>query len=138
MPPNIAIQAACIIKDALENVINPAKEDGNLASIKTNTDANAATLFLLHRLITLLESLGVVDVSKRQKVNVDAYAQMTVLGTALSTGFVNAPGNYGPAPSAATTYWQPVWIGPVDQRWEIMDRARTAYNLGIRSQLSFT
>lgn len=118
---------------------NLANTDGD----QINPTTEESTV-LLRRLIKLLESNSVVDSSLRQKVVVEQVTA-TQMGTAI-TGLNSGAGVPASnvitagAPTTGTpitTYYLPVWVGPVDQRWEIIDRARTAYNTGIRSNLTF-
>lgn len=100
------------------------------------------TIILLRRLVKLLESNAVVDSSNRQKIVVEQITAnqigVAVSAAAAATPAPNPISAAAPnTPLAATTYYLPVWVGPVDQRWEIMDRAKTAYNTGIRSHLTF-
>ena len=99
---------------------------------------------LLRRLVKLLESSAVVDVANRQRIAVETIAG-TTLGasvTGLSSGAGVATTNYptaaAPQNYASTSYWLPVWTGPVDQRYQIIDAARTSYATGIRANLAFS
>jgi len=44
----------------------------------------------------------------------------------------------GGAPTMGSGTWQLVWTGPVDQRWEIIQRANIEYNECQRSKFTFT
>jgi hypothetical protein len=107
------------------------------------TDDQYDMLSHLKMLRKLLESSAVVDSAMRQKVVVES-----IIGTSLgisTTGMdsgvgiptTNRPSALAPVSAPSAVYWQPVWIGPVDQRYQIIDAATAAYNLGIRSKLSF-
>jgi hypothetical protein len=113
-------------------------ENGELV----NTEQLNDTLILFRRLLQLADSLSTVDISNRQRVAVETIAG-TTLGRAI-TGVdsgagipapnaiaINAP-SYG-APNAV--YYQPVWVGPVDQRWLVKDQARNTYANAIRSNI---
>ena len=109
------------ITDDTGTVINPASDD---------------TVMLLRRIVKLLESNAVVDVQNRQRVTIDSVpTSITTLG--ISLGNVNTPTTVAPITNTSA-YYQPVWEGPVDQRFRVMEDAHTAYQLGIRSHLSFT
>lgn len=94
------------------------------------------TVVLLRRIVKLLESGAVVDASMRQRIAVETFGVISTLGVNLAATAVNTPSIGAPVMGAAV-YWQPVWTGPVDQRWQIIDQARAAYNTGIRSNLTW-
>jgi hypothetical protein len=107
------------------------------------TDDQYDMLSHLKMLRKLLESSSVVDSAMRQRVVVEGIVG-TTLGlttTGMDSGVgiptTNRPSALAPVSSPNAVYWQPVWIGPVDQRYQIIDAATAAYNLGIRSKLSF-
>ena len=97
---------------------------------------------LLRRLSTQVDSLSTVDISNRQKVVVES-----ILGTTLGRAITGQDAGQGiPAPNSiainapsyaapVAVYYQPVWVGPVDQRWLIKDQARNTYANAIRSNL---
>lgn len=94
------------------------------------------TIVLLRRIAKLLESSATVDGINQQRVSVGNVPQF--LGyNSTSTGTTNYPSNVGPIVAPTTTYWTGVWLGPVDQRWEIADRARIAADT-IRTKLVFS
>jgi hypothetical protein len=119
-----------------------------LASGKIPVDIDNTTsseeAILLRRLVKIMESQANTDSNLRQRVVVENIMG-TTLGRAM-TGLDSGAGVAAPnivtaaapftAPSA--TYFQPVWVGPVDQRFQIMDQARNAYANGIRNNLSFS
>lgn len=119
-------------------------EDGRkeVSASEIASEINDQAITLLRRLVKMSESSAVVDSSMRQKVAVESISGTTlgssVGGTSSGVPGLNIPTAGTPVVGGSTTYWQPVWIGPVDQRYEIIDRARTAYNLGIRNNLIFT
>lgn len=106
-------------------------------------DPNVDLFHLMNKLIKMTESLNVVDFSMRQRVSIDSVpATIPYLGRAIygtDQGGGSATTNYpvatGPAVAPTTVYWQPVWIGPVDQRWEMINTARNTYANSIRSKL---
>jgi len=117
-------------------ILNPATEE-TLQEIES-------TLFWLRRISKQLEPSSAADSQNRQRVAVD-YITGTTLGSSIAgpttgggTPIVNVPTPYAPTNPTSTTYWQQVWVGPVDQRWQIADQARNAYANGIRSNLSFS
>ncbi len=65
-----------------------------------------------------------------------------ISGTLQGVGFtgsnatINAPTNG--APANGTVYYMPVWTGPVDQRWELIQRANIEYNEAQRSKMAFS
>lgn len=40
--------------------------------------------------------------------------------------------------TAALSWYQPVWEGPVDQRWRVSEDSHISYQLGIRNKLTWT
>jgi hypothetical protein len=133
----------------------------NLQIFLEVADNTEESILLLRRILKVLESSAIVDPRRRQKVVLDAIG--TVVATGLptevtttipvsgtvtvgaitspaSTGTSVASGGQGPTasfPTLATTVYQPVWEGPVDQRWRVIEAARTSYAVGIRSNLVF-
>ena len=99
--------------------------------------------WLLRRIVKLLESNGVTDASLRQRVAVESISGSSlgrsVTGLDSGPGYptVNVPTANAPTPSTSTTYWQPVWAGPVDSRYEYLDNARVSYSNSIRNNLIF-
>lgn len=97
------------------------------------------TNILLRRLVKNLESISVVDSKQRQRIAVEdlstALTSMTGLSSGAGVATTNSPTASSPVSSTGSTYWLPVWVGPVDQRWLIIDQARATYANGIRSKL---
>ena len=126
-----SVAGSVSITNSSGNVITPAQDD---------------TVVLLRRIVKLMESQAVVDIAKRQRVAIDSVTGViTTIGTALpglSSGagvaITNAVTANAPTQSAASTYFQPVWVGPVDQRYQIKDNARMVYDTCMRSKLAFT
>lgn len=122
--------AAIRIYDSLGNDINSINDQDTLIAV-------------IQQLIKRVESLATVDLNKRQRVAVETFGVNATQGVAVtgatSGAGVSAPNPVSPnAPSAiagATVYYQPVWVGPVDQRWLIKDQARATYAVAIRSNL---
>ena len=124
--------------------INPAtseKQDEIITNQENLPTAfNNEALWLLRRLVKIMESQGTVDSQNRQRVYIDGgnivlsayYAGASQFNIPNSTVF--APGYNG----TSITYVQPVQTGPVDPRWQIIDQARLVSEQGIRSHLSFT
>jgi hypothetical protein len=94
-------------------------EDGN-----TINPATDESIILLRRMIKLLESQNATDIGNRQRITIDAgtLPNVTTVGTitnALPAGTNN--------------------IGFVNQdQRQFIDVARTSYNTGIRSRLTFS
>lgn len=98
--------------------------------------------YLLSRISTQADSLSTVDANNRQRVVVDGLVSST-----LGRVFAGADSGAGlaipniisaNAPSTGipnAVYYQPVWVGPVDQRWLVKDQARATYANAIRSNL---
>ena len=93
------------------------------------------TMWMLGRMLKAMESLTVVDPAMRQRITVDSGYVFGSAAVAL-TGF-NTPRIDAPGPGASTQYVMPVWSGPIDPRWTNIEQARIAYNLAIRSNISF-
>jgi len=123
------------------------------------TTATDEMISLLKLLRKQLESNAVVDRNFRQRVTIDAIQAGTngttteLAGTMPVTlpasgalGF-QAGLNYGQPVAGTTAYttntlaqswYTPVFEGPVDQRWRVMEDSRMAYQTGIRSKLIFS
>lgn len=123
--------ASIRIYDSLGNDITPVNDLDTLVAA-------------FQQLIKRVESLSVTDINQRQRVNIDSVAAIiSTIGTAISGltsgAGVSAPNIVTPAApcsaNAATTYYQQVWVGPVDQRWLAIDQARNTYANSIRSNL---
>ena len=105
--------------------------------------ANGDSWFtLLRRMNKLMESLTIVDSQQRQRVAVEVIPTTTVTGTVSVqsttgsyTSQLQAVGS-GSTTTTATTFV--VNEGPVDQRWRIVDDARSCYGINIRSRLTFS
>lgn len=97
------------IKDSSGNIVNPASED---------------SIVLLRRIVKLLESQAAVDPQQRQRITLDAITGSLTLSTITTVSTVSSVTNI-----AALNGWnQQMFVDP----------ARTAYNTGIRTQLTFT
>lgn len=146
--------------DSSGNLVNPATSEkqtngsqktqivdgSNNTIVPPSQTTTSEEAILLRRLVKLLESNAVVDIGGRQKVTLDFVSVGTVAtgipvsGLTSGAGIpsTNYPTGLAPIQQPGTANWQPVWIGPVDQRFQIIDAARLTYNQGIRSHLSFT
>ena len=131
-----------------------AKESGgNLDNIHADTGDINNTTILMRRLISLMESLAVVDSAQRQRIvvdnpaaspaNVQSSAAAPINATllvahapALTTQGSNAVVNGAPTMAAAINPVY-VWAAPVDQRWLVMDQAQSTYAQSLRANLSF-
>lgn len=106
----------------------------NINNIDT---VNDEALWLLRRMVKLLEGSGTVDARNRQRVTLDAIgATPTELTTTLPVTVATGSSFIGYVAIANTATAS---IGfPVDQRVEILDRARDTYANGIRANLTWT
>ena len=121
------------ITDSSGNVINPAEQQtlytvnppNNAAAPVVRTQAGSIDdqILLLRRIVKLLESTAATDSAQRQRI---------VLDTAIPAGSATI-GNLG----TVTTLTNASQLAGYDQRL-YSDWARTAYNTGIRAQLTFT
>jgi hypothetical protein len=110
--------------------INLANEDGTIVN-----PATEESIMLLRRMVKLLESQAATDTAQRQRITVDAITAGTTLPTvtavttvgtvsAITAGTITSVGNL-----ASLNGWNQQMFS---------DPARTAYNTGIRAQLTFT
>lgn len=106
-------------------ILNPATEE---------------SLIQLKRIVKLLESSGIVDLSGRQRISVDNQVSILPASYYAAANQFNIPSSTLAAPmlNAGVTYVQPVQTGPYDPRWKAIEDSRVAYNQGIRSHLSFS
>ena len=100
------------------------------------------TFLMFKRLVKLMESNAVTDINNRQRIAVETISG-TGLGTSVGGVAAGVPGpnvvtSYAPTTTGNSNTWQQVWIGPVDQRWQIIDAARMNYDNSIRSHLTFS
>ena len=107
------------------------------------------TIVLLRKIVKLLEASSIQDSKNRQRVTIDAVGNANVSASTECSGYVpvninnipsfyqyNANGNiiYPNSNTAAPTINA---LLPVDQRWEIIDRARMSYGASIRPNLNW-
>jgi hypothetical protein len=98
--------------------------------------SSSDSLIILRRIAKLLESNATVDVANRQKIVLEGLT--TYVGTA-AAGVPVGNQITGGAPNSTTNIsYAPVWVGPVDQRFVLMDQGRNTYANGIRSNLIFS
>lgn len=99
------------LKDSDGNLVDPATDDA---------------LVLLRRMVKLMESQNATDIANRQRVSVDAFTATVPAVTAV--GSIT-----GALPVGANV------IGFVNENQrQFIDVARTNYNTGIRSKLTFS
>ena len=120
--------------------------DGIAGAWSNTTDVMAANgdswFTLLRRMNKLMESLTIVDSQQRQRVAVEAMPATTVNGTlTVNSGLGNYTTQLQAIASGSTTTTGSTYLmneGPVDQRWRIVDDARSCYGINIRSRLTFS
>jgi hypothetical protein len=132
MEPALLLDPVTITNTTGEN-INPSSEE---------------SILLLRRILRVLESNSIVDNKQRQRVTVEAIGNSsasasTEIAATLPVTVASAVGTTGStvqngSPTIGTPVYQAVWEGPVDQRWRIIDAARTAFAVGVRPNLVFT
>jgi hypothetical protein len=108
----------------------------DISSEITLSDTNT-TLTFLRRIVKMIESSAVVDSSMRQRVaveNLTTFVQGT--GGGLGVPSTNGPTAGAPVQASSISYI-PVWPGPVDPRYSIMDQARMTYASSIRANITF-
>lgn len=93
---------------------------------------------LFRRMNKLLESNGVVDSALRQRIAVEVMPTTTVTGTVVAQGQYGIFNQQGNVYGSSNTNVLPIAEGPVDQRWRIIDDARSCYAAAIRSKLTFS
>jgi hypothetical protein len=136
--------AVAVINGDGTNIANGLATSVNQTNAINTTSEEA---ILLRRIVKLLESNAVVDIQNRQKVTIDgitnglgALLGVSIPGLTSGAGIpsTNYPTNAAPVQQPGTSSWQPVWIGPVDQRFQIMDNARLNYANSIRNNITFS
>jgi hypothetical protein len=100
-------------------------------------DIDNESVWLLRRMVKLMESQSTVDIANRQRVTVDAMTPWMWVNFGI---WVSLVGNWvtSAAPLLTTLYPLPVWEWPVEQRWRVMEDSHQAYQIWIRQHLSFT
>jgi hypothetical protein len=124
------------IKDDQGNVINPPTAE-TVENLPFTLDNNF--LWQIRRIVSLLQSNGIVDIAGKQRVVVDN--QISVLPSAYyaAANQWHIPNSTpGPLLNASATYVQPVQTGPYDPRFESQKTSTMAYNLAIRNKLAFS
>lgn len=98
----------------------PASDSLNVlnASGTTINPATEETLLLLRRMVKLMEPLAVQDSQQRQRVAVEAIANMNTVGSVGTISNISG-------------------IGGVDPRFQFVDAARNAFANGIRQNLTY-
>jgi hypothetical protein len=133
----------------------------NVLNTNNNVTVSLSDLdYKLRQIARSLEPSATSDIRQRQRIVIDGVGTgttgittetagsvpVTFSGTTLVSGGalgVSVAGG-GQAPLAAPPYvigtvvYQPVWEGPVDQRWRVAEDSHVSYQTGIRSHLSFT
>lgn len=134
------------LTDAAGNVINPAEQQtlytvnppNNSAGPVVRTAAGSVDdqVTLLRRIVKLLESTAATDPQQRQRVTVDSITPgvaLPTVSTVTVVSTVTAVTTVGTVTSvtnlAAVNGWNQQMFA---------DPARTAYNTGIRAQLTFS
>lgn len=107
--------------------------DGDFISPSTED----SMILLLGRLIKMLESNATVDSSNRQRIVVETMPSVSVSSGSVGVqNLITNPPAGNPLASQTNTVANMVLEGPVDQRWRIIDAARTAFATGIRANLT--
>jgi hypothetical protein len=110
------------LKNIAGDQINPASEE---------------ELVLLRRIIKLIESQSAADSANRQRITLDSITAGLTLSTVSTVTTVTAVTGITNALPAGTNNIGSINIAGLDQR-QFIDAARTAYNTGIRSKLTFS
>jgi hypothetical protein len=111
--------------------------------------ATDESIKLLRTIAKLLEPSSIQDIRQRQRVVLDGIgtgssgvttelaATLPVAATLASvTSIAGAQGPTTSFPTPVATLYQPVWEGPVDQRWRVMEDSHISYQL-VRNKLTF-
>ena len=109
-------------------VVNPTLDE-------TTEKFNEDVIWLLRRMVKMLESGTVVDAQMRQRVIVDS-GSLLLSSYPVTGGGFNVQTTGAPV-QGSTMYVQPTWAGPIDPRWTNIEQARISYNTGIRNNLIF-
>jgi len=115
-------------------------DDNNITATDDTLQNSNDLLNLLKRMVKLMESSGTVDSNNRQRVVVESLVAPTTNVTLSSNsngiGIATIIQNAGnPLTLGSTLYPLAIYEGPVDQRWRIIDAARTSFSVGIRAKL---
>lgn len=136
------------ITDINGNVINPAEQqtlyttdppnDAAGPVVRTQRGSIDDQITLLRRILKLLESQASTDTAQRQRIVVDAAlpAGVNSIGTVILGAGTAAVGNVTTVTTVSTVTNMANVAGWNQQMFS--DPARTAYNTGIRAQLTFT
>lgn len=111
---------------ALQSVSPPNNSDASV--VRTAQGSIDEQIILFRRLLKILESQSATDIANRQRITIDAIAGGLTLATVSS--IANA------LPAGGNTIGSVLAAG-ADQR-QFIDVARTNYNTGIRSKLTFS
>jgi hypothetical protein len=104
----------------------------NLANETINPIENE-TVFLLRKMVKMLESNIVVDANMRQRIVVEILANIYGIYGIGANG-TNYPTTSTPSAYTAVSYLA-TWAGPIDPRWTNIEQARINYNTRIRKNL---
>ena len=128
------------IEDQRQKSWNATASAHKVTTVDNDGTSTEEMVFLLRRICRLLESNSVVDSASRQKVALDSMTAGTLQYAGIGiAAWGNIPGLTPTAPyTAATGYPLMIAEGPVDQRWRVIEAARTAYAVGIRANLLFS
>lgn len=122
---------------SVEDSLQVFYEDGivNPTLNETTEKFNEDVIWLLRRMVKMLESGTVVDSQMRQKVVVES-GSLLLSSYPVTGGGFNIQTTGAPV-QGSTMYVQPTWAGPIDPRWTNIEQARISYNTGIRNNLIF-
>lgn len=111
---------------------NLADEKGNITN-----PASEESIVLLRRIAKILENQQAVDPQQRQRITLDAITASLTLATITTVGTVSAVTAITNAlPAGTNTIGNIGTLNGWNQQM-FADPARTAYNTGIRNQLTF-
>ena len=112
---------------------------------------NEQVVWLLRRMVKLLEGSGTVDTRNRQRIVIDGIGTGTTgvttelsavlpvsLNSIASAGHANTPYTTLPGAITSNTNVHAIAEGPVDQRWRVAEDSHISYQLGIRNKLTFS
>lgn len=143
------------VVDSNGNIINPAEQqplyntepaiDVLAPAVRTAPGSLDDQIILLRRIVKLLEAQAATDNAQRARVNVDAFGSAATLPTVTSVGTVTTVSGVTTVGTVTTvsgvttvsTVSNTAQLAGYDQRL-YSDWARTSYNTGIRSALTFS
>jgi hypothetical protein len=144
-PSNVSISGVTLVGGKIPVDVDMATEGIATSALQqSNQTTSSEEALLLRRIVKLLDSNANVDTSQRQRVVVENLISTSLgrlisgLDSGVNVPTANTVTAAAPTMQAGGQYWQQVWTGPVDPRYQIIDQARNTYANGIRSNITFS